>query len=355
MLRAISNWLSLLRGACGSSRNKIAFKLIAHILDKVFIDTKLLDQVMIIMKEQLQSMSAFLKAHSIVWFCGQIRRMTGMNKEQYLKLESIQKLSVFQAAARLKLKVLHPLIVAGESSKKLLLSTLALLVDNAEACLFSVWRKLRTCEELFQFFAFWNYPNCYHSWGQLLADTWGNSQEPCLSVLKTSCEIIEFGWSRTRSPVDSFIMGLAHSIPDLNVSVKKPEVVDMILPLFIETLEEDASTPVWDLKNLTRETIVLMTRSYLSKLSVLAQLKTLPAGFLLIASALSSSKLRSDYKSVGGPYMWNTQWSSAVQRISQGTPPLGVAMMASANPRTALSAALGGGLSVAAMSGISGL
>ncbi|CAL5337051.1 unnamed protein product [Camellia sinensis] len=27
-------------------------------------------------------------------------------------------------------------------------------------------------------------------------------------------------------------------------------------------------------------------------------------------------------QAVGGPYMWNTQWSSAVQRISQGTPPL---------------------------------
>lgn len=27
-------------------------------------------------------------------------------------------------------------------------------------------------------------------------------------------------------------------------------------------------------------------------------------------------------QAVGGPYMWNTQWSSAVQRIAQGTPPL---------------------------------
>lgn len=27
-------------------------------------------------------------------------------------------------------------------------------------------------------------------------------------------------------------------------------------------------------------------------------------------------------QAVGGPYMWNPQWSSAVQRISQGTPPL---------------------------------
>lgn len=27
-------------------------------------------------------------------------------------------------------------------------------------------------------------------------------------------------------------------------------------------------------------------------------------------------------QAVGGPYMWNTQWSSAVQRIAHGTPPL---------------------------------
>ena len=27
-------------------------------------------------------------------------------------------------------------------------------------------------------------------------------------------------------------------------------------------------------------------------------------------------------QAVGGPYMWNSLWSTAVQRISQGTPPL---------------------------------
>ena len=33
-------------------------------------------------------------------------------------------------------------------------------------------------------------------------------------------------------------------LANLNVAVKKPEIVDMILPLFIESLEEgDASTP----------------------------------------------------------------------------------------------------------------
>ncbi|KAF5951635.1 hypothetical protein HYC85_009579 [Camellia sinensis] len=93
-------------------KQEIAFKLIAHILDKVFIDTKLLDQVMIIAKEQLQSMSAFLKIRKNDW--------------------------------------------------------------NEQG----------------------------------IADTWGNSQGAMFeSVLKTSCEIIEFGWSKDQSPVDSFIMG----------------------------------------------------------------------------------------------------------------------------------------------------
>lgn len=36
------------------------------------------------------------------------------------------------------------------------------------------------------------------------------------SVLKTSCEIIEFGWSKDRSPIDTFIMGLATSIRERN-------------------------------------------------------------------------------------------------------------------------------------------
>lgn len=36
------------------------------------------------------------------------------------------------------------------------------------------------------------------------------------SVLKTSCEIIEFGWKKDRSPVETFILGLATSIRERN-------------------------------------------------------------------------------------------------------------------------------------------
>ncbi|KAL6963884.1 Phosphatidylinositol 4-kinase alpha 1 [Sarracenia purpurea var. burkii] len=311
---------------------------------------------------------------------------------------------------------------------------------------------------------------------------------------------------KEKQPVPVVQLNVIRLLADLNVSVKKPEVVDMILPLFIESLEEgDASTPgllrlrvldaVSRMASLGfdksyRETVVLMTRSYLSKLSSVGsaesktmapeatteRVETVPAGFLLIASTLSSAKLRSDYRhrllslcsdvglaaesksgrsgadflgpllpavaeicsdfvpsvdvepsllklfrnlwfyialfglappiqktevptksvsttlnsvgsmgamalqAVGGPYMWNTQWSSAVQRISQGTPPLVVSSVkwledelelnalhnpgsrrgsgnekAAATQRAALSAALGGRVDVAAMSSISGV
>ncbi|XVE49407.1 hypothetical protein DITRI_Ditri01bG0080200 [Diplodiscus trichospermus] len=85
-------------------------------------------------------------------------------------------------------------------------------------------------------------------------------------------------------------------------------------------------------------------------------------------------------QAVDGPYMWNALWSSAVQRIAQGTPPLVVSSVkwledelelnalhnpgsrrgsgnekAAVSQRTALSAALGGRVDVGAMSTISGV
>lgn len=59
------------------------------------------------------------------------------------------KLSVYQAAARLQIGSLVSLDSDGKSSKRLFHGTLALLIEAAEACLVSVWRKLRICEELF--------------------------------------------------------------------------------------------------------------------------------------------------------------------------------------------------------------
>ncbi|KAK4742302.1 hypothetical protein SAY87_000303 [Trapa incisa] len=369
----------------------------------------------------------------------------------------------------------------------------------------------------------------------LKAGTWSSSPRSMVAtVMKTCLEVIEYGWSRDRAPVDTFIMGLVinirertdhdeqvekekQSIPvvqlnlirllaDLSVAANKSEVVDMILPLFIENLEEgDASTPgslrlhlldaVSHIASLSfeksyRETVVLLTRSYFNKISMLGtadsktlvaeatteRVETLPAGFLLIASRLTNIKLRSDYRhrllslcsdvglvaesksgrsgadylgpllpavaeicsdfdptgdvepsllklfrnlwfyialfglappiqssqtpnksvsttlnsvgsmsitplqAVGGPYMWNTEWSTAVKRIAQGTPPLVVSSVkwledemelnalhnpgsrrgsgnekAALNQRAALSAALGGRVEAGGMGTISGV
>ncbi|KAL3515190.1 hypothetical protein ACH5RR_022092 [Cinchona calisaya] len=526
----------------GLEKQEIAFKLIRHVLDKATVDSKLLEQVRLVAREQLQSMLAFLK----------IRKRDWSEQGQLLKARVSTKLSVYQAAAKLQIKTLASADLDGKSSKRFLHGTLALLIEAAEACLFSVWRKLRICEELFGSLLSGISQAAVARGGQLLrvllirfkplvlttciqADTWGSSQGAMFqSVLKATCEIIEFGWTKDRSPVDTFIMGLATSIrerndfeeedgkekqaasagqlniirllADLNVSVNKPEVVDMILPLFIESLEEgDASTPgllrlqlldaVSRLASLGfeksyREAVVLMIRNYLSKLSAVGsaesktlapeatteRVETLPAGFLVIACGLTTSKLRSDFRhrllslcsdvglaaesksgrsgadflgpllpavaeicsdfdpaldvepsllklfrnlwfyialfglappiqksqamtksvstslnsvgsmgvvalqAVGGPYMWNAQWSSAVQRISQGTPPLVVSSVkwledelelnalhnpgsrrgsgnekAAVSQRSALSAALGGRLEVSGMGTISGV
>ncbi|CAI9769189.1 unnamed protein product [Fraxinus pennsylvanica] len=523
-------------------KQELVFKLTGHILDKVAIDPKLLEQVRVLVKEQLQSMRAFLK----------IRKRDWTEQGHLLKDKINIKLSVYQASARLLIKTLASLDTEAKSSKRLWLGALALLIEAAEACLFSVWRKLRACEELFGSLLVGISQAAVTRGGQLLrlllihfkrlvlvtcaqADTSASSQGAMFeSVLKTCCNIVDFGWTRDRSPVDTFIMGLAtsirerndyeeedekekraapalqlnviHLLAELNVVVNKPEVVDMILPLFIESLEEgDASTPgllrlrlldaVSRMASLGfeksyREAIVLMIRSYLSKLSSVGsaesrtelpeataeRVETLPSGFLLIAKGIMSNKLRLDYRqrllslcsdvglavesksgrsgvdflgpllpavaeicsdfdpsgdvepsvlkqfrnlwfyialfglappiqktqvmtksvstalnsvgsmgtialhAVGGPYMWNMQWSSAVQCISQGTPPLVVSSVkwledelelnALHNPgsrsgtgneksavsqRTALSAALGGKVEVSAMSTISGV
>ncbi|GMI74628.1 hypothetical protein like AT1G49340 [Hibiscus trionum] len=517
-------------------KQEVVFKMIAHVLEKVSIDQKHLEQVRLIAKKQLQSMSAFLKI-----------RMRDWNEQgQNLKSRVNAKLLVYRAAARMHIKSLVSLDVDAKTSKKLVLETLALLIDAAEACLLSVWRKLRACEELFTSLLSGIAQVAVSRGGQPLrvllirlkplvlaacmqADTWGNSQGVMFDgVLKTCCEIIESGWAKDRAPIDTFIMGLATSIrerndyveqvvkekqevpavqlnvirllADLNVAINKPEVVDMILPLFIESLEEgDATTPsllrlrlldaVSRMASLGfeksyRETVVLMTRSYLSKISSTGsgenqsstseadteRSETLPAGFLLIATDLKNAKLRSDYRhrllslcsdvglaaesksgrsgadflgpllpalaemcsdfdptvdlepsllklfrnlwfyvalfglappiqkskksdsttlnssgniplqAVEGPYMWNAHWSTSVQRIAQGTPPLVVSSVkwledelelnalhnpasrqgsgnenAAISQRKALSAALGGRVDVSAMTTISGV
>ncbi|XP_008775172.2 phosphatidylinositol 4-kinase alpha 1 isoform X2 [Phoenix dactylifera] len=527
----------------GLEKQEIAFRLFGQVLDRVgVIKSGQVEQVRMVAAKQLKSLPAFLK----------IRKRDWREQGAQLKARINTKLSCCQAATLVQIKSLVSLDSVNKSSKDVLRRTLALFLDAAEACILSSWRKLKICEELFSTLLGGISKITVSRGGQLLrvlliplkplvlttcaqADMVRNNQGAMFeTVTKLSCEIIEFGWSKDRALVDTFIMGLAacirerndyeeqdgkekQAVPvvqlnlirllaDLSIYVNKLEVVDMILPHFIENLEEgDASAPsllrlrLLDAISLMaclgfeksyRETIVLMTRSYLEKIKALGstgnntsppeatteRVETLPAGFLLVASRLANPKLRSDCRhrllslcsdvglaaesksgrsgadfmgpllpavaeicsdfdpsskvepsllklfrnlwfyivlfglappiqqnqvptksvstslnslgsigtialqAVTGPYMWNSQWSVAVHRIAQGTPPLVVSSVkwledelelnalhnpgsrrgsgnekAAVGQRTALSAALGGRVEVAAMSTISGV
>ncbi|KAF3781426.1 Phosphatidylinositol 4-kinase alpha 1 [Nymphaea thermarum] len=527
----------------GLEKQEMTFRLFGHVLDRVPVRLCHLEQMRTVASKQLKSLPIFLR----------IRKRDWTDQGSSLKARINGKLAVCQAAGWVLVKSLLSLNSEGKTSKMLLRGTLAVLLDAADACILSSWRKLKSCEQLFSSLLSGVAQVAVARGGQVLrvlllrlkslvlsvctpapsaGDAKDGTQDAMFdSVTKTCCEIIEFGWNKDKAPVESFILALAASIRErndyeeqdekdkqvfsgvqlnvirflanLSVSVNKWEVVDMVLPLFIESLQEgDASAPsllrlrlldaVSRMASLGfeksyRETVVLMTRSYLDKLSAVSspeplspeatkeREETLPAGFLLIASGLTNAKLRSDYRkcllvlcsdvglaaesksgksggdflgpilpavaeicsdfdptqavepsllklfrnlwfyivlfglappiqknqvqakpastltslasmsalalqAVAGPYMWNGQWSMAVQRIAQGTPPLVVSSVkwledelelnalhnpgsrrgsgnekAAAAQRAALCAALGGRVEVAAMASISGV
>lgn len=83
------------------------------------------------------------------WFSGQIRKRDWNEQGVLLKARINRKLSAYQAAAKLQIKSIVVLDSDGKFTKRLVHEAVALLIDAAEACLLSVWRKLRSCEELF--------------------------------------------------------------------------------------------------------------------------------------------------------------------------------------------------------------
>lgn len=82
----------------------------------------------------------------------QIRKRDWHEQGSLLKARINTKLSVYKAAVRLKIKSLTALDSYSsdpKSVKRLVYEAVAILIDAAEACLLSVWRRSRVCEELF--------------------------------------------------------------------------------------------------------------------------------------------------------------------------------------------------------------
>lgn len=430
---------------------------------------------------QLKALPSILKLRKLDW------PVDGV----VLKPKINVKLQVCQAASTVYTKSFLLLKLEGKRFRNMLRETLGLLIDAVDACAISPWRRLRACEDFFacvlqnvacaasscgsqdlKVLLLWLKTLVLATCAQ--ADPWSNSQGPMFeSIVKATCEIIKSAWNLDRPAVESFLLSLAANVRDCNEPEEKekqvmatmqlnvirfladlvllmhrPEVAEMICPLFVESLEEgDASVPsrlrlrlldavacmaTLGFEKSYRETVVLLTRSYLDKLSTVGstqsrtlapeatteRVETLPSAFLTIASDLFQPKLRADYRqrllqlcsdvglaaesksgksgadllgpllpavaeicsnfdfsgavepsllklfrnlwfyivlfglappiqkvqtasknvsssipslgsmsavalqAVAGPYMWNTQWSAAVIRITQGTPPL---------------------------------
>lgn len=105
-------------------KQEIAYRLITHILDKVQIeDSKLLEQVRLLARKQVQSMPAFLK----------IRKRDWNEQGPTLKARINAKLSVYQAITRLKMKSLSSLDLDGKAVKKFWLETLVLFTEDRKS------------------------------------------------------------------------------------------------------------------------------------------------------------------------------------------------------------------------------
>ncbi|KAL5974826.1 hypothetical protein ACLOJK_031498 [Asimina triloba] len=278
----------------GLEKQEIAFRLFVHVLEKVSVKAGHLEQVRMVAAKQLKSLPAFLK----------IRKRDWTEQGALLKSRINTKLSACQAATYVQIKSLLSVDADAKTSKMMLRGTLALLLDASEACILSSWRKLRICEELFGSLLSGIAQVAINRGGQLLrvllirlkplvlttcaqADTWGNNQGAMFeSVMLTSCQIIEFGWAKDRAPVDTFIMGLASSIRERNDyddqtlglagTCTEPfaTVLIIVASILLDAVSRMASL---GFEKSYRETVVLMTRSYLDKLSTVgsAESKTL--------------------------------------------------------------------------------
>ncbi|RWW29204.1 hypothetical protein BHE74_00032624 [Ensete ventricosum] len=208
-------------------KQEIAFRLFGQMMDRNGgINSEHLEQVRKVATKHIKSLPAFLK----------VRKRDWREQGPQLKVRINTKLSCCQAAIVVQIKSLISLDSDGKFSKDLLRRTLALLLDAAEACVVSLWRKMKKCEELFSTLLGGISQIAVSRGGQLLRVL----LIPLKPLVLTTCA--QDGKEKQAVPVVQ--LNVICLLADLSSSVNKWEIVDMILPLFIESLEEgDASTP----------------------------------------------------------------------------------------------------------------
>ncbi|KAL3684958.1 hypothetical protein R1sor_002980 [Riccia sorocarpa] len=344
-------------------KQEIAYRLLARILERgesgSSVNILLIEQIRTNTIRQLKCLLPLLKIRKRDWTTDVLE----------LKAKVNMMFQASQAATVLLIKCINLLDSDGKLLKIALRESLPLLMDAADASILSPWRRSKTCEELFDSlitgvahiatlhgsqmqrvllrFKVLVLTAC----AQFQANSWGTSLGPSFgSIIKACCTLMEVGWKSDKTAMESFVLALAAHIrekekgerasqgaammqlnvisflAEMSISLNKPEVVELILPIFVESLEEgDGARPsLLRLKLLEavgrlacmgceksyREVVVLLTRSYLDKLSIVGssqsrtippegtteRLETLPAAFLQIARGLKQPNLRMDYR-----------------------------------------------------------
>ncbi|CAM6087859.1 unnamed protein product [Calypogeia fissa] len=344
-------------------RQEIAYRLLARILEKPDLGSTLsnlhVQQLRVYASKQLKSLLPLLKIRKNEWPSDVVELKTKLSKM----------IQVSQAATILQINCLHLLESDPKLLKVALRETVPLFMDVADTCNLSPWRRSKPCEGLFDSLVTGVAKVAAVHRGQLQrvllrfktivrtacaqANTWGTTPGPFFeSMIKGVSTLIQTGWTADKGAVESFLLALAAYVrekekedkarahkyvmvklnvvsflADLSLSLDKSDVVELLLPLFVESLEEgEASVPsLLRLKLLEavgrmaclggeksyREVVVLLTRSYLDKLSMVVgsnhsrtlpaeamteRQETLPGAFVQIARGLRQTILRVDYR-----------------------------------------------------------
>uniref|UniRef100_A0A453H7D8 PI4-kinase N-terminal domain-containing protein n=1 Tax=Aegilops tauschii subsp. strangulata TaxID=200361 RepID=A0A453H7D8_AEGTS len=206
-------------------RKEVAFRLIVQMLGgEGGLEADKVAKVRNAAAWQVRSLTDFLKIRKRDW------------KEQgaQLRVRINTKLSCCQAAVVVLVRSVSVLDADSKASKDMLQQTLAWFIEATKSCILSSWRKLKICEELFCTLLNGISQITVSRGGQLLpvlliplkplvvstcsqADMTGCSPGALFeAVVKLSCEIIEFGWTKDRALVDTFIMRLAAYVRERN-------------------------------------------------------------------------------------------------------------------------------------------
>ncbi|KAG0561044.1 hypothetical protein KC19_9G032800 [Ceratodon purpureus] len=348
-------------------RQELGFRLFVQILEKIEVNEQLVSQLRIMAVSQLGALVPLLKIRKREWPVDGVPLLAKMN----MKLQASQAAATVMTIVLKSESELRPSRSPTDrrSSKSPTQEIVALLLDTADACMASPWRRMKSCECLFGTLLSGVSKSCSSQGNQILrilllriktlvlatcsqADTLAGHQGPVFeSVTKASCNLIEASWDVDRAAIESFLLSLAAYVRErleqekkfkqtavvtqLNVIpllanvvvlLNRTEAVELIMPLFVESLAEgDASAPsLMRLKVLEavarmaclgcekpyREVVVLLTMSYLKKLAAIGSpesrnlapeattelLQTLPLAFLHIAQGLKGPDLRYDYR-----------------------------------------------------------